>query len=368
MRPFKYGCVVDGENFCPRPELERQLCAFAESGQNAVVYGSRRMGKTSLIQHAIKSMRGEKLIYIDLYCIKTCADFCARVMKGIAGASDQMSFLKRVLQFATRLRPALTIDPLDGSPSITIDAHAAGQTDSLDTVMATLKKLGEDGRTCIVFDEFQDLLKLENGDAILAEMRSTIQFQQNTPYFFSGSVRSDMMRIFDDPDSPFFKSALPFSVDEIDPVQFAKFIIARFKKGDRAISQATAAAVIAFADGVTGDVQEFCEALYESTETGQEITVDDFPAAFATVFGRELRGYEATVERLTPQQFAVAKALAEDGRVRPFSAEFTKKVGMLPSSVKRVLTRLVDDRIIFLRKGEYCYFNPFFREWIKRAF
>ena len=22
MRPFKYGCVVDGENFCARPELE----------------------------------------------------------------------------------------------------------------------------------------------------------------------------------------------------------------------------------------------------------------------------------------------------------------------------------------------------------
>lgn len=23
--PFRYGCVVDGEYFCPRPELERQL-------------------------------------------------------------------------------------------------------------------------------------------------------------------------------------------------------------------------------------------------------------------------------------------------------------------------------------------------------
>ena len=51
MNPFKYGCVVDGEFFCPRPELERQLRAFAESGQNVVVQGERRMGKTSLIKH-----------------------------------------------------------------------------------------------------------------------------------------------------------------------------------------------------------------------------------------------------------------------------------------------------------------------------
>ena len=30
--PFRYGCVVDGEYFCPRPELERQLRNYAESG------------------------------------------------------------------------------------------------------------------------------------------------------------------------------------------------------------------------------------------------------------------------------------------------------------------------------------------------
>ena len=35
MKPFRYGCVVGGENFCPRPELERQLKEFASFGPNA---------------------------------------------------------------------------------------------------------------------------------------------------------------------------------------------------------------------------------------------------------------------------------------------------------------------------------------------
>ena len=48
--PFRYGCVVDGEYFCPRPELERQLRRYAESGQNLVIQGERRMGKTSLVK------------------------------------------------------------------------------------------------------------------------------------------------------------------------------------------------------------------------------------------------------------------------------------------------------------------------------
>ena len=46
MNPFKYGCVVSGEFLCPRPELEQQLKSYIQSGQNIVVHGERRMGKT----------------------------------------------------------------------------------------------------------------------------------------------------------------------------------------------------------------------------------------------------------------------------------------------------------------------------------
>ena len=85
--------------------------------------------------------------------------------------------------------------------------------------MSTLEKIASDGKTCIVFDNFQDILELDNANGILAQMRSTIQFQDKTPYFFTGSVRNDMMSIFDDMDSPFYKSALTFAVDEIDPAR-----------------------------------------------------------------------------------------------------------------------------------------------------
>ena len=67
MNPVKYGCVVDGDNFCVRTEAERQLRRFVESGQNVVVQGARRMGKSSLVRKVVSGMRGESLIYIDLY-------------------------------------------------------------------------------------------------------------------------------------------------------------------------------------------------------------------------------------------------------------------------------------------------------------
>ena len=152
--PFRYGCVVAGEYFCPRPELERQLRNYAESGQNLAIQGERRMGKTSLVKKAISDMKGERLLYIDLYGIRTLSDFCRRVMVGVGGVTEKMSFLKKALSLAHRLRPALTIDANTGAPTITVDARAASEPDSLDAVMSTVKKLAEDGGLCVVMDEF----------------------------------------------------------------------------------------------------------------------------------------------------------------------------------------------------------------------
>ena len=53
MNPFKYGETVDGENFCRRPELARILKGYVESGQNVVMQGERRMGKTSLVLETV---------------------------------------------------------------------------------------------------------------------------------------------------------------------------------------------------------------------------------------------------------------------------------------------------------------------------
>ena len=30
MNPFRYGCVVAGENYCRRPELQRQLAELVD--------------------------------------------------------------------------------------------------------------------------------------------------------------------------------------------------------------------------------------------------------------------------------------------------------------------------------------------------
>ena len=68
---------------CPRPALEKQLAGFVRSGQNVVIHGERRMGKTSLINAVVRGMRGWRMVYVDLLHVQTVGDVCRRIVSAV---------------------------------------------------------------------------------------------------------------------------------------------------------------------------------------------------------------------------------------------------------------------------------------------
>lgn len=367
MNPFKYGCIVDGDNFCARPEAERLLASFAASGQNVVVHGARRMGKSSLVRRAISRMRGEQLVYIDLYYIGTMADLCERILAGIARMNGRMGFVRKVMSLISHLRPTLSFSTTDGSPIVSVDARAADEPKSLQTVMEMLAKVAAGGKTCIVLDEFQDVLRLQDANRVLAEMRGAIQLQPDVPYFFLGSVRHDMVSIFASPKSPFFKSAAVFEVDAIPDDSFAKFIVRRFASGDRKIDSQTATMLVHAADSVSGDVQELCAALWETTVPGATIKEQNVPLALEHVFAREGKGFEMALSRLTPTQVSVLKGIAATDEAKVYSAKFLENVRIASTgTVKKAVKRLESDELIYEWQHSWRFVDPFFRAWVSR--
>ena len=95
MEPFRFGCIVGDEHYCVRPQLEKEMKRHIYGGQNLVIQGERRMGKTSLVKRAISDMKGERLLYIDLYGIRTLSDFCRRVMAGVGGVIESTCQCRR---------------------------------------------------------------------------------------------------------------------------------------------------------------------------------------------------------------------------------------------------------------------------------
>ena len=93
------------------------------------------------------------------------------------------------------------------------------------------------------------------------------------------------------------------------------------------------------------------------------------PKALNVVFAREKTGFETVISDLTPNQIAVLRGLANTDTSQVFSSMFMEKARMAsPGSVRRAINSLLVARLIFKRKGEYKFFNPFFREWLKSNF
>ena len=365
MRPFKFGRVVDGEYFCARPRLEREIVGMIKNAQNAVVLGERRMGKTSLMKAAAAKARGWRILYVDLMNIRTIADFCNRVAYGASRLGKGDSFLQKTLKFLARLRPTLGVDAQSGLPTVSVDAAMANDTMSMTDVLNMVESYAREVKLCVIFDEFQDILNLDDADQVLAILRGRVQFLTSACFLFSGSVRGKMQEIFSDPDSPFYKSALTVEVGSIDDEDFKEFIAAKFKAGKRKIADGFLDAVLERANRTTGDVQELCDSIWCTGEEGETLDESAIKRGMEDVFAKESRGFEDQCEKLTRFQFKAMVSLAKWGGRQFFSSESLRRAEM-PSAAtaKRAIDRLVADKVIYLHKGEYKFFNPFFRAWI----
>ena len=116
---------------------------------------------------------------------------------------------EKMLNALARLRPTLSIDPNTGSPTVSVDTKAATDLTSLETVLDAIIARTAKRKSCVILDEFQDILDIEDGERIIAIMRGRIQLDTKTSYIFLGSVRNKMTDIFMHPNSPFYRGSAP---------------------------------------------------------------------------------------------------------------------------------------------------------------
>ena len=363
--PFRYGCVVEDSFYCPRPALERQLAGFIRSGQNVVVHGERRMGKTSLINAVVRSMRGWRMLYVDLLHVQTVGDVCRRIVAAVRHLERNASVFEKALKLLPRLRPVMKVDPSTGEFGFGLDARAAEDPYAVEEVLDMLAKVAAGGRTVVVFDEFQDIGHLSDAETVLALMRGRIQFQGDIPYVFTGSVRSRMVELFDNPDSAFYKSALTLCVGEIDRDSFARFIRRRFESGHRRVSDETVGTIMDTVADVPGDVQQLCEAIWGVTSG--DVGAKDIESALQVVFMREGDKFESFCERLSPVQFRLLMGIARIGGREIQSRAFLDEAGIgNAASARKAAIRLCELRYVYLFRSEYRFTSMFFKAWLLR--
>jgi AAA+ ATPase superfamily predicted ATPase len=366
MNPFKYGTIVSGKDFCGRKTLLKQIIGYIESSQHIVILGERRVGKSSVVYEAVLKCNGERLLYVDLLGIKSIDALCRRILRAIVVLEQKTGWFDKIIKTLSYLRPTISVDPITSMPTVSFDASIEMKANSIPEVLTLIESLDKKRPVVVVFDEFQDILNLEDAHEALAILRSKIQFQGDIPYIFVGSIRHKMDEIFTHHDSPFFKSAIPLTVDPLSYEEFSEFLKKKFTTGQRSIHDEVLEKVFKIANNIPGDIQQLCEALWEVT-SGKDIIIspDKLKNALELIFAREQKSYENYINLLTNIQLKCLMAIAKEGGKSVFSVSFMKSAGFNnPSSVQRAITRLIKLNILFKSNDEYRFINPFFRAWL----
>ena len=365
MNPFKYGSIVQGKDFCGRKNLLRQITGYIEASQNIVILGERRIGKSSLVYETVRKLKKIEILYIDLLAIKSPDALCKRILRAIVTFENHASWITKIIKILSHLRPTLTTDPVTSLPVVSFDASVELKADSIQEVLDLIESLSKDKSFVVVFDEFQDILNIKEADEAIAILRSKIQFHQNIPYVFVGSIRHRMDEISTSPSSAFFKSVIPISVDPLPYEEFSKFLTQKFEIGERNILDETLKQVFVIANDITGDIQQLCEALWEVTPAKYTVSTGRLKDALQLIFAREQKSYETFISLLTDLQFKCLTALARIGGERVYSMEFIGAVGPHSSaSVNRAIKRMIDINILFKSGNEIRFVNPFFKAWL----
>jgi hypothetical protein len=365
MNPFKYGTIVSGKDFCGRKTLLKQIIGYIDSSQRIAILGERRVGKSSTVYEAVLKCKRRRLLYMDLLGIKSIDALCRRILRAIVVLEQKTGWFDKIFKTLSYLKPTISVDPITSMPTVSFDASVELKANSIPEVLTLIESFGKKRQLVIVFDEFQDILNLEDSYEALALLRSKIQFQSDIPYIFVGSIRHKMDEIFTNHDSAFFKSAIPLTVDPLSYEEFSEFLKKKFAAGQCKIDDEVLEKVFKIANNIPGDIQQFCEALWEVTSEKEIISLDKLKDALELIFAREQKSYENYVSLLTNIQLKCLMAIAKEGGKSVFSVSFMKSAGFNnPSSVQRAITRLIKLNILFESSGEYRFINPFFRAWL----
>ena len=363
VNPFVYSHPVAPEEIIDRDGETRELLAAAVGGHYVRLYAPRKYGKTSLLRRVlVEGERAEGLIpiLVDLYGVLSVADVAIRFERAYA-KQLKGRVRSRIEEFMQSTGLGLSLGALGISARLQFEPR----TDPLPALHALLDlplRLEESGgfRALIVLDEFQDIAKVREMDALI---RSHIQLQGDVASFvFAGSEPGLMRELFENGDRPLYGQAVPMRLGRLADADIAEYIVARFRQTGRSAGEAVNP-LVASAGGHPQRAMLLAHRLWAVVAEGGTATLSDWGTAHAAALAELQPEFDAHWRRLsTNAQRALRAVVAGEGS--PFQQRVLEQLDLRKSTARAALQALVANATVEQHEEMYVSIDPLFAEWI----
>ncbi len=373
--PFVFGKTVTGNSFVNRKQEIRELSDALRGGQSVIIYSPRRYGKTSLIKKVMSILKkeGVEIFYIDMYRIASIEGFYETysrlLLSGLkSGASKIISTLNSLLP---TLNPTLSYTAPD-MPSVTISAGVPvlKKTETLSELLNSVDKLmgKRNKKGCVVFDEFQEITEIEDGEMLEREMRAAFQHHKNTVYVFLGSRDHLMQKLFKDRNRPFYNFGLHFPLCMIPKEEWKRYISEQFGKGGYTADESAFDLLLKITRGHPYYTQLFCSELWQSGKESKRVDTESVKDSIGNVLNREKYIFTAVWDQLHSKDRKLLSALASEGSAYIYSKDFITRHNFgSASSIQRSVERLTEKSLIMKSEGSmHSIADPVLELWLRQ--
>ena len=367
---FPIGRIVPAEDLVGREPAIRDLVARLQSGQNLIVAGPRRIGKTSVVEEALRRLResGHYTGRVDLLRVTTTRELAEALAEACLGNLTRTARALRTLRDWARGRaPEVRIKAsLGPHAEVALDfalrAENRSAEDLLDDALALPQEMAirAGTRFFLAYDEFQQLTKIDA--RLLGRMRATMILQDRVTFVFLGSQESLVAELFTKRHEPFYRFAVDWHLPPVPEAEWHAYLSRKYEQAGYEPSTQAVEDIVRRAGSHPMDTMLLAnETVHVAREVGvRAITADLVAVAFERTLLGLARAYDEAWQALdTAAQHVLKRLAAGEPLYAPPSPN--------PGRVKRAVDRLLGAGVLERRaRGRYRFVETMFAEYIRR--
>jgi hypothetical protein len=374
--PFIPSLIARGAHFADREaEVARIRAAYETQGARLVVYGDRRMGKTSALDRAAEATRKDRTL-VAIATFATASDPADAAASLLLAVRQQIgrNWRTALESMVGRLQGSFTVKPgptpaMPPAVSITFglrdeEVRAELITAALDAIHAQMESEGR--RMALAIDEFQRIHEWGGEDAEWA-LKAALESHPAISYVLAGSKRHVIEAMITTKGRALWKQVDVIEFGPIPTDEIATWIQSQAARTGVHISLDAADRIVHLAGPRTRDIVQLAREVWFEARTRDQIQPSHVIQAMDQWVRVQSALYAAVWRARTATEQRILRALATEPALAITSAAALSRFRLGPkSTVQKSTVRLVDDEhLVSIPDGGYAFDDPFFRRWIE---
>lgn len=351
--------IAQGKAFYDRKEERKKLKQNIEHSIHTVIIAPRRFGKSSLMTQVLYENKIDH-IWVDFMTITNKEEMQTKLLQKIsemivkiAPATEKLKIL--VPKYFGKLKPEIVFS----LPGVALTLHPGKfSKDNIIDALINLDKLAKDSnkRMVVVFDEFQEILKIDENATLQGSIRHAAERATNITYLFSGSKHRPLRKIFNGKENPLYALCDVMELQKIADQDYVEYINkAAIEKWGTPINDDVITNILSYSDRYPRYINALCGALWVSDQTPTMKLVDELWGSY--IFSKKTDITE-DLSGLTLNQRRLLQHLCFDPTKELYSKETLAMLKMSQSSVQRAVNILLEKDFVVEKNGIYSVLDP----------